>query len=125
VGSYSLGGYITGRMRRPAGSSDRNELTTRDGINGLVVWGLGTVVSAFLALSVISGGANAIGGAAQTAVEASGSVVAGVAQGTGQVAGGVITGAGNAVGGVAQGAGQAAAPTIQELLPQGLKSYPW
>lgn len=40
VGSYMLGGYITGRMRRPAGQADRNELTVRDGLNGLVVWGL-------------------------------------------------------------------------------------
>jgi hypothetical protein len=124
VGSYMLGGYITGRMRRPAGSADRNELTTRDGVNGLVVWGIGTVISAFLALSIVSGGAKAVGGAAQTAVEASGSVVGGVAQGAGQLVGGLVTGAGNAVGGIAQGAGQAGAPTIQQLLPQGLRADP-
>nr|MDX8333145.1 hypothetical protein [Agrobacterium rosae] len=54
VASYMLGGYITGRMRRPVGgSATRDELTSRDGINGLVVWGIGTVVSAFLALSVV------------------------------------------------------------------------
>jgi len=102
VASYMLGGYITGRMRRPAGSADRNELTTRDGINGLVVWGLGTVISAFLALSVVAGGARAVGSAAQTVVEATGS----------------------AVGGAAQGAGQAAAPSIEQSLPQGLKTNP-
>ncbi|NWJ25933.1 ATP synthase F0 subunit B [Rhizobium sp. RM] len=124
VGSYMLGGYITGRMRRPAGSADRNELTTRDGINGLVVWGLGTVVSALLAVSVVSGGAKAVGSVAQTAVEATGSAVGGAAQGVGQLAGGVVSGAGNAVGGIAQGAGQAAAPSIEQALPQGLKSNP-
>ena len=77
VGSYMLGGYIAGRMRRPAGAADRNELTVRDGVNGLVVWGLGTVVSAFLALGVLSGGAKAVGSVAQTAVEATGSAVGG------------------------------------------------
>lgn len=87
VGSYMLGGYITGRMRRPAGQADRNELTVRDGLNGLVVWGIGTVVSAFLALGVISGGARAVGSAAQTAIEATGTAVGGAAQGVGQVAG--------------------------------------
>lgn len=124
VGSYMLGGYITGRMRRPAGSAERDELTTRDGVNGLVVWGLGTIISAFLALSIVSGGAKAVGSATQAAVEATGTVVGGVAQGTGQLAGGLVTGAGSAVGGIAQGAGQAAAPTIQQLLPQGLKTDP-
>lgn len=124
VASYLLGGYITGRMRRPAGSADRNELTTRDGINGLVVWGIGTVVSAFLALSVVSGGAEAVGSVAQTAVQATGSAVGGAAQGMGQLAGGVVAGAGSALGGVAQGAGQAAAPSIEQSLPQGLKTNP-
>ena len=124
VGSYMLGGYITGRMRRPAGQADRNELTVRDGLNGLVVWGIGTVVSAFLALGVLSGGAKAVGSAAQTAIEATGTAVGGAAQGVGQVAGGIVSGAGSAAGGIAQGAGQAAAPSIEQMLPQGLRANP-
>lgn len=125
VASYMLGGYISGRMRRPASeTTTSDERTTRDGVNGLVVWGIGTVVSAFLALSVVSGGVKAVGSVAQTAVEATGSAVGGAAQGVGQLAGGVVSGAGNAVGGIAQGAGQAAAPSIEQSLPQGLKSNP-
>ncbi|TQN63008.1 hypothetical protein FLX27_05455 [Agrobacterium tumefaciens] len=124
VGSYMLGGYITGRMRRPAGQADRNEQTVRDGLNGLVVWGIGTVVSAFLALGVLSGGAKAVGSVAQTAVQATGSAVGGVVQGAGQVAGGLISGAGSAAGGIAQGAGQAAAPSIEQMLPQGMRANP-
>lgn len=125
VASYMLGGYIAGRMRRPVSDTTlRDERTTRDGVNGLVVWGIGTVVSAFLALGVISGGAKAVGSVAQTAVEATGSAVGGAAQGVGQLAGGVVSGAGNALGGVAQGAGQAAAPSIEQSLPQGLKTNP-
>lgn len=124
VASYMLGGYITGRMRRPAGQADRNEQTVRDGLNGLVVWGIGTVVSAFLALGVLSGGAKAVGSAAQTAIEATGSAVGGAVQGAGQLAGGIVSGAGSAAGGIAQGAGQAAAPSIEQMLPQGLKANP-
>ncbi|MGW6778824.1 hypothetical protein ACWF50_12375 [Brucella pseudogrignonensis] len=124
VASYMLGGYIAGRMRRPTGTATREESTVRDGLNGLVVWGLGTIVSALFAVSLISGGAKAVGGAAQTAVEAAGAVAGGTAQGAGQLAGGIVSGAGNAVGGVAQGAGQAAAPSIEQMLPEGLKANP-
>ncbi len=42
----------------------------------------------------------------------------------GQLAGGIISGAGSAAGGLAQGAGQAAAPSIEQMLPQGLKTNP-
>lgn len=38
--------------------------------------------------------------------------------------GGIISGAGSAAGGLAQGAGQAAAPSIEQMLPQGLKTNP-
>ncbi|WP_312471185.1 hypothetical protein [Brucella sp.] len=124
VASYMLGGYIAGRMRRPTGTSTRDESTVRDGLNGLVVWGLGTIISALFAVSLVSGGAKAVGGAAQTAVEATGAVIGGTVQGAGQLAGGILSGAGNAVGGVAKGAGQAAAPSLEQMLPEGLKSNP-
>ncbi len=45
-------------------------------------------------------------------------------QGAGQLAGGIISGAGSAAGGLAQGAGQASAPSIEQMLPQGLKANP-
>ncbi len=124
VATYMLGGYIAGRMRRPTGTATRDESTVRDGMNGLVVWGIGTLISGFLAAGLISGGAKAVGGAAQTAVEATGTVVGAAAQGAGQLAGGLISGAGSALGGAAQGAGQAAAPTLNQMLPEGLKSNP-
>lgn len=124
VASYMLGGYVTGRMRRPAGTATGDETTVRDGLNGLVVWGLGTLVSGLMVASLLSGGAKAVGNAAQTAVETTGTVIGGTAQGAGQLAGGVISGAGSAVGGVAQGAGQAAAPSVEQMLPEGLKNNP-
>lgn len=124
VAANGLGGYIAGRMRRPIGGSGRDEVTVRDGMNGLAVWGVGMIVSALLATSVLTGGLKAAGSAAQSAVEATGAAVGGVAQGVGQVAGGVISGAGQAVGGLAQGAGQAAGPALEDMLPQGLQSNP-
>lgn len=124
VASYMLGGYITGRMRRPAGTATRDELTVRDGLNGLVVWGLGAIVSTLLLVSAISGGAKAVGSAAETAVQTAGTVVGSAAQGAGQLAGGIVSGAGQAVSGLAQGAGQAAAPSVEQMLPQGLKTNP-
>ena len=37
VASYLAGGYIAGRMRRRVESATDDEVTARDGINGLVV----------------------------------------------------------------------------------------
>ncbi|WP_313617106.1 hypothetical protein [Agrobacterium sp.] len=114
VGSYMLGGYITGRMRRPTGETvDRDELTFRDGMNGLVVWGIGTIISGLLAIGVVSGGVKAAGTVATTAIEATGAAVGGAAQGAGSV-----------VAGVAQGAGAAAGPTMEQMLPGGFKANP-
>lgn len=124
VAANALGGYIAGRMRRPVGSATKDEITVRDGINGLTVWGLGMIVTALLATSAVTGGIRAAGNAAQVAVEATGSAVGGVAQGAGQLAGGIVSGAGQAVGGLAQGAGQAAAPAMDDVLPQGMQSNP-
>lgn len=124
VAANLLGGYIAGRMRRPVGAATGDEVTVRDGINGLAVWGLGIIVSAVLATSALTGGLRAAGSVAETAVQATGSAVGGIAQGAGQLAGGVISGAGQAVGGVAQGVGQAAGPALEDAMPAGMQSNP-
>lgn len=124
VASYMLGGYIAGRMRRPTGAATRDESTIRDGLNGLVVWGIGTLISGVLAASVITGGVKAVGNVAQTTVQAAGTIVGAATQGAGQFAGGLASATGSAVGGMAQGAGQAAAPSLDQMLPEGLKSNP-
>jgi hypothetical protein len=51
VAAYALGGYLAGRMcsRLAAATPDENEF--RDGVHGLVVWGLATLLTAFLALA--------------------------------------------------------------------------
>ena len=111
VAVYALGGYVAGRMRRRSATAE-DEVEARDGIHGLTVWALGTLLTGFVAAGAISSGARVAGNAAGTAVEAAGSAVGGVAQGAGQLAGGVVGGvgevAGGAISGVAQLAGGAA-----------------
>ena len=82
IGAYATGGYITGRMRRRVDSASREEVTVRDGMNGLIVWGLGIAFSAML-----------LGSAIGTTVAAVGNVVAATGTTASQLAGGVATGA--------------------------------
>lgn len=93
VASYLAGGYVAGRMRRRLEGADADEIAVRDGMNGLVVWGLGMLLTAWMAAGAVGGLASVAGSTAQ----AVGSAVGGLAQGTGAALG-------NAVQGVAQGA---------------------
>lgn len=58
------GAYLTGRMRRRTGSASEYESDIRDGSNGLVMWGLATIVAAMIAYSGVMGAANVAGQAA-------------------------------------------------------------
>ncbi|WP_020180720.1 hypothetical protein [Methylopila sp. M107] len=119
VAVYMLGGYVAGRLRRGVSDATHDETTARDGLHGLVVWGLGMLVAGTFAASLIGGAARTVGGAAQTAVQAAGSAAGGVAQGAGQLAGGAASGVGQAVGGAAS-----AAPSLQNMLPENLRANP-
>ncbi len=99
IAAYLAGGYIAGRMRRRVETATGDEVTTRDGINGLVVWGLGTILSAMLLTNVVSIAANTAGS---------------VAAGAGQAAGAVAQAAGTAVGGVASGVANAAGAMVPD-----------
>ncbi|MEX2641817.1 MAG: hypothetical protein WD270_00070 [Acetobacterales bacterium] len=72
VSSFSAGGYLAGRLRRRIGDASEDEVETRDGAHGVLVWAVGTLISIMLALSGIGGllGATAsvTGAAADTAV---------------------------------------------------------
>lgn len=119
VAVYMLGGYVAGRMRRGVGDATNDETTARDGLHGLVVWGLGMLVAGTFAASLIGGTARTVGNAAQTAVQATGSAAGGLAQGAGQLLGGAVSGAGQAVGGAAS-----AAPSLKDMLPEGVQANP-
>jgi len=83
IGAYAAGGYIAGRMRRRVDSAGRDEVTVRDGMNGLIVWGLGITFSAMLLGSVIGSALSAVGNAAagvgNAAVELAADVASGAA----------------------------------------------
>ncbi len=99
VAAYLAGGYIAGRMRRRVESASSDEVTARDGINGLVVWGLGTIVTAMLLTNAVSFAANTAGN---------------VAAGAGQAVGAVTQAAGTALGGVASGVANAAGAVVPD-----------
>lgn len=81
VASYAVGGYIAGRMRRRVDSATPEEVTVRDGINGLVVWGVAMIAGAMLLANVVTGTVSAAGQAAGTITEAAGSAIGGAAEG--------------------------------------------
>lgn len=87
--SYGAGGYIAGRMRRRVDTATPDEVAARDSIHGMVVWGLGVLIGAWIAGSVIGTAANAVGNVVGGAAQAVGSVV----QGAGQAAGGLASAA--------------------------------
>lgn len=109
VAAFWAGGYVAGRMRRRLDEASADEVGARDGINGLVVWGLATLLAGWMAASVVS-----------TAVTATGAAVGGVAQAAGTAVGGAVqaTGAalGNAAGGIAQAAGAVADDDSEGIL---------
>jgi hypothetical protein len=62
LAAYALGGYCAGRMRRPYGPAENPEY--EDGMHGLLVWGLATLLSGLVAATTVSFLQRAPGGAA-------------------------------------------------------------
>ena len=75
----SAGAYLTGRMRRRIGDASEHESDLRDGSNGLVMWGLATLVAATIAWSGLLGAANVAGQAAGAVASAAGGAASTVA----------------------------------------------
>lgn len=73
VTGFGAGGYIAGRMRRPAGDATSTEVEARDGIHGLMVWAtgalIGTVLSALGVGGLLTAGAATVGTVADVASE--------------------------------------------------------
>ena len=109
IAAYLAGGYIAGRMRSRVESATRDEVTTRDGINGLVVWGLGTILTAVMLTSVVGAAARTAGSVAATA---------------GQAAGAVVQTAGSAVGGAVSGIASGVANVAGAAVPQDVQDNP-
>jgi hypothetical protein len=48
LASFGLGGYLAGHLRAPWNDATPHEVELRDGIHGLVVWGIAIIIGAFL-----------------------------------------------------------------------------
>jgi len=83
VSSFMAGAYVTGRLRRRLYDATAHESDVRDGMHGLVMWGVATLISALMAFGSIAG----IAGAGAAAVTAAGSAVADAAE---DVTGGMV-----------------------------------
>ena len=81
VSSFLAGGYLAGRLRRPAHDATPHEVEMRDGAHGLVVWALGVLVAGTLAASGIAGVTGAASSAVGSAVSAAASGAASAAEG--------------------------------------------
>ncbi|HRY25142.1 MAG: hypothetical protein H6852_10825 [Geminicoccaceae bacterium] len=77
VSSFMAGGYLAGRLRRPIGDAEPDEVDLRDGSHGLLVWGTGTLVGGLMLTSGLLGAvqttAQATSNVAGAAVQAAGS----------------------------------------------------
>jgi hypothetical protein len=64
----AVGGYIVGRLRKPALDTTADERSTRDGLNALVSWGFGLLLTAALTTYLLSSAAGtAVTAASQAA----------------------------------------------------------
>lgn len=72
--SFFMGGYVAGRLRGRAPGVSEHEVDVRDGLHGLVVWGVGVVAAAFISFVGVGG----IGATSQAADTRTSSAVASV-----------------------------------------------
>lgn len=75
VTASAAGGYLAGRMRRPATDASLHERHVRDGSHGLVVWAVGALLIAGLAASSFAGLARTAANGAAAATTAAGAAL--------------------------------------------------
>lgn len=85
VCSYGAGGYVAGRMRRRVDGAASSEVTVRDGMNGLVVWAVGVVLSAMVLTSAVGTTVSAVGKVASAAAQVAGGAIQGAAAAAGNM----------------------------------------
>ena len=90
VASYGTGGYVAGRMRRRVDQATADEVSVRDGLNGLAVWAVGILLTAMVLTNAAGTVVAAVGSAASTAATAVGSAAGGLAQGAMSAAGAML-----------------------------------
>jgi hypothetical protein len=85
VSSFMAGAYVTGRLRRRLNDATPHEVDIRDGIHGLVMWGVAALLGAVMTFASLSGLAGAGAAAVSAAGSAAASVVEGVADNSGVI----------------------------------------
>lgn len=53
--AFFMGGYVTGRLRGQAPGASEHEVDVRDGLHGLVMWGIGIIAAGFIAVVGVGG----------------------------------------------------------------------
>jgi hypothetical protein len=82
VSSFMAGGYLTGRMRHRFHDASERESSARDGMHGLIMWGLAVLIGAMLAANSLAGVVKTTSTvAAAGAAGAAGGAAAGAQQG--------------------------------------------
>lgn len=76
LSGFLAGGYVAGRMRRRFLDATEEESTVRDGMHGLIVWALATVLGAALAAWIAGQGISAVTSAGTSAVSTAASAAA-------------------------------------------------
>lgn len=87
--TYMTGGYVAGRMRRRDEDVTGDETSIRDGLHGLVVWALGMIAMAWMALSAVATVASTAANVAGDAAQGAGTVLASGVDAAGQAVGGM------------------------------------
>jgi hypothetical protein len=64
IGSFALGGYIAGRTRFGWAGAGEDEVEFRDGVHGLLVWGLAVIIAILLEIAAANVAASAAARAA-------------------------------------------------------------
>lgn len=52
---FYIGGYITARLRSPDVNTTEHETDVRDGLHGIIVWGVSVIAAAFVAVAGLGG----------------------------------------------------------------------
>jgi hypothetical protein len=74
--SFSIAGYVTARLRARRGDATDHEVDVRDGLHGLLAWGVGVIAAALISLATLG----SAGGAAAATEDAPRGVAASVAE---------------------------------------------
>jgi len=53
--SFTIGGYVTARLRNRETGATEHEVDVRDGMHGLLMWGVGVIAAAVIAFAGIGG----------------------------------------------------------------------